>query len=340
MRVLIIGRTEILYETVRMLSSKHTICGILTAPAVPEYARTEHDFEKLAGELGCPFLCTKTLNQQALKFISQAEPEIAVSTNWVSVIDQHVTSLFSHGILNAHHGDLPRYRGNAAINWAIIKHEPQIPLNVHQMEPGELDAGDIFVRRWLTLTETTTIKNILDFMEQNIPTMFLESLDGLENGTIAPIKQSETGQTPSRCYPRLPVYSKIDWKQPARDIDAIIRASTRPYSGAYSYLKVEKRIKKVYIWRSRVVSDETNDIGIPGHIIKNDKVSGESWVFTGQGILAIGLVQYESEREFEPGKTWKSIRMRFGVDVEAELIALYNELTSIITAQSSCDEVG
>ena len=100
----------------------------------------------------------------------------------------------------------------------------------------------------------------------------------------------------------------------------MIRASTNPYSGAFSYYKVNDEIKKVIIWKSRVIKENSIDIGTPGQIIFNDKNNGESHVLTGKGILAICDVQYEQESIFHPGYKWKSIRTRFGVDIEDELI--------------------
>jgi methionyl-tRNA formyltransferase len=324
MRVLIIGRTEILFKAAEMLTEHYTICGIITAPASPEYAKDENDFKNLAEKLGCPFLLAKSLGAEARELIAAAKPDIAVSVNWVSVIREDVIDMIPMGILNAHPGDLPRYRGNAATNWAIVLHDTHITLTVHFMVPGELDSGDILMQRSLPLTESTTIKETVDFWLENTPDMFLEAVDGLSDGSLKPLPQSRTGKEPFRAYPRLSVDSKIDWNKSARDIDALIRASTHPYSGAYSFLKTGDVLKKVYFWKSRVVADMTVDIGSPGHIIQNDKATGESWIYTGQGILGVQTAQYDGEEEFEPGKTWKSIRMRLGIDVESELIKLYN----------------
>ena len=87
-------------------------------------------------------------------------------------------------------------------------------------------------------------------------------------------------------------------------------------------LKVNGEIKKLLIWESRIVAESTKNIGIPGHIVVNDSITGESHIYTGKGLIALKIVQFEGENEFTPGREWKSIRMKFGVDVEQELIAL------------------
>jgi methionyl-tRNA formyltransferase len=172
--------------------------------------------------------------------------------------------------------------------------------------------------------------HVIDFAVAKAPKMFEEALYGLESGTIQPRRQDAAKKSPFRCYPRIPSDSKIDWCKSAREIDTLIRASSDPYSGAYSYLKTGEMIRKVYIWKSRVILEETEDIGTPGHIIKNETETGESWVFTGKGILAICLVQYEGEDDrFGPGNVWRSIRMRFGVDIEDEILRLHLALSRL-----------
>ena len=116
MKILILGRTEILFDTVLNLSRQHRIVGIITARAAPEYSKTEKDFEKLAEELGCPFLLKKELDNEVESFLTASGPDICVSLNWVGVIRQNILSRIPMGILNAHFGDLPRYRFHAVLD--------------------------------------------------------------------------------------------------------------------------------------------------------------------------------------------------------------------------------
>ncbi len=330
MNVLVIGRTEILYNTVLVLSSTHQICGIITAPASPEYLRSESDFEKLARELNCPFLLTKSVKkQETIEFVNNIKPDIAISINWVSIIGQEFIELFPYGIINAHFGDLPRYRGNAVTNWAMILGESSIKITLHFMEAGELDSGDILSQKEFPILDSTTIADINHFAQEKVPELFLDVLDKIERKVLTPVSQSQTGKLPFRCFPRLPNDSRINWQESAKNIDLLIRASTHPYNGAYTYLILQGDLKKLYIWKCRIVADRTADIGTPGHIIKNDKKTGESWVYTGQGIIAIKEASFDGEDIFEPGKVWRSIRMRFECDVEDEIIKLYHEVNQL-----------
>jgi len=329
MKILIIGRTEILYNTALLLAQRHDICGIITAPAVPEYLKSEEDFKALATRLGCPFLLTRHFDKSAEHLVEATRPDIGISINWVEILKAAVCSAFPFGILNAHCGDLPRYRGNAAMNWAIIRNEPFIALTIHQMNGGELDSGDILIQKKMALSPQTTIADIVDFAVQSAPALFSEVLDALARNTANPIPQVSRKVAPFRCYPRLPVDSKIDWRNSASEIDALVRASTHPYRGAYTFLRIADRLHRVTIWKTRVLSDQSKDLATQGHVIKNDGESGESWVYTGKGIIALLLVQYEEGAEFQPGKYWKSIRMRLGLDIEEEIYMLSCRISAL-----------
>lgn len=324
MRLMILGRTEVLYEAARQLAGEHEIVLIVTAPAAPEYRRTEEDFRGLARELNCECLVTRRLGEQELAAVARARPNLVVSMNWVSVLDGSLFDAVPGGILNAHFGDLPRYRGNAVINWAMLKHEPSIALTIHFMQPGLLDTGPIAAQETVPLTSSTTIGEIMTLVEQRVPALFVAAVRGVAEGRPPRPPRAEAGGF--RCYPRVPGYSKIDWSASARDIDALVRASGRPFSGAFTYQDDGGRLRRITVWTSRVVSESTEDLGVPGHVIRNDARSGESWVLTGQGILAICEAEYDGEPPFAPGAVWRSIRMRLGVDLESIVMDLQRRL--------------
>ncbi len=76
-------------------------------------------------------------------------------------------------------------------------------------------------------------------------------------------------------------------------------------------------MRKLIVFKSRVIADETRDMAAPGHVLRNDRDSGESWVRCARGVLALRRCRYEGETEdFEPGKKWSSIRIRLGLRVD------------------------
>ncbi|HAX49325.1 MAG TPA: formyltransferase family protein [Ignavibacteria bacterium] len=323
MRIVILGRTEYLFETAELLSKEHEIAAIVTARAMPEYDKNEQDFEQLAKQLNCRFYNSNRVDEKLLNIIKGSNADVCISLNWVTVLKDDVIGLFKHGILNAHFGDLPSYRGNAVINWAILNNEKQIAITIHRMVAGEIDSGNILRKKYMQIESNTSIGEVVSFCKEYTPQLFTEVVNEIAAGTLKEINQNSLPQTAFRCYPRVPENSKIDWNSSAEEIHALVRASAKPYSGAYSYIKINGEIKKIYIWKSEIKCKETSDIGVPGSIINNDKTKGVSSVYTGKGILDIVEAQYENEEVFMPGKIWKSIRLHFGIDLEEEIINLY-----------------
>lgn len=325
MRVFVIGRAEILYESaLQLLEAGHSIVGIVTAPGRPEYQRTERDFQQLAERCGAPFLIASRIDDAVIDMVVRSAAEIGISVNWVSVTDHDFCSLFPHGVLNAHFGDLPRFRGNAVTNWALLMGETEIAMTVHMMMPGQLDAGDILAQARMPLTDMTTIADINATAAREVPHLFAKAVAGLSQGTLKPQPQSERGLQAFRCYPRLPRDGTIDWSVAAPDIHALVRSATRPYTGAFTYYRdAGNRLRRLRIWETRIEATNTHDIGVPGHVLHNDSQSGESLVMTGHGILALRLVSHDDEDgDFEPGRRWRSIRMRLGMDIEDEIYRL------------------
>lgn len=327
-RTLVIGRNEILYDTVvRLHASPHVeLVGIITAFSAPEYLKTDADFEQLAKKLGLPFLRTGVTGADFLDFIEGTKPDVAVSLNWVSTLDKNILDLFPQGVINAHFGDLPKYRGNAATNWALLQGESEITLTIHFMQSGEVDVGPVLKKKSYTMDEYTTIRDINAFARENVPRLFEDVLLEIKNGTVQILHQDLVQGF--RCYPRVPEYGKIDWHQSAIHVDRLVRSLVPPYSCAYTYYRYLGRpqpLKKLFITSSRVVTALSCDRGVPGHVIKNDPATGESWIQCGQGVLAIRRCFEEGLEEFEPGRVWKSIRFHLGMDLEEEIYRMVTD---------------
>jgi UDP-4-amino-4-deoxy-L-arabinose formyltransferase/UDP-glucuronic acid dehydrogenase (UDP-4-keto-hexauronic acid decarboxylating) len=301
MKVAIIGRTETLLQTIDLLvNSGHEISCIITSKEAPEYIKKSSDFEQIASELDVPYSCTsKISNCESL--IRQSSPDIAVSYNYTGIIPSSIIKLFPLGVLNAHGGDLPRYRGNACQAWAIINGETKIGLCIHKMIGGELDSGDIVLRKYLEININTKVTEIWNWMDSNIPHMFLESINKLviDNNYYL---EKQSNNLALRCYPRMPEDGEIHWGTPAIDILRLINASNKPYQGAFCYFNG----KKMIIWDAELHEHE-NYLAIPGQV--SDIGKGYIVVATGSGKLRINKVEIGGD-VLDPSSFIKSIRTR------------------------------
>ena len=309
MRVAIIGRTEILYETAELLAKRgHEIALIVTAKAAPEYTRTEDDFKALASRLNTPFIHTARIAETLETIRSIAPVDIGVSMNYPGVIPSEAIDLFPLGILNAHGGDLPRYRGNACQAWAILNGEERVGLCVHKMVGGELDSGDIIARDYHPLSAETSITEIYAWMGSRTPPLFEKTLDLLAaNPNYVLERQSKNPADSLRCYPRLPEDGRIDWNRSSAEIMRLINASTKPYAGAFTYNKGEK----IRIWNARMGTLPCPSCFVPGQVLwKND--DGSVAVGTGDsGVLLLDVLQGETSEPYPAKEIVTSLRERF-----------------------------
>lgn len=324
MRVAILGRTRMLYDTIQLvLDAGHDIALIGTCKAAPEYDIREMDFEKKAVELKVPFFCDSRINSDSIiDRLIEVQADIAVSVNWLNIIGEKAINCFKLGILNAHCGDLPRYRGNACPNWAIINNESQIGVAVHYMDPNELDAGDIVLKRYYSLSNNTTITDIYSFLEKNVPIMFVDALNKIANGTADVVHQSNDKNSILRCYPRMESDSYIDWAQTMDNIDRVVRASCSPFNGAYTYYKD----KKYYIQKITTREFNTPVCVSPGQIVSINKSDHIVGVACADGVVLIEKLVDDNGEVIYPEMAFSSMRMRLGYSISDEIFLLRKEI--------------
>jgi methionyl-tRNA formyltransferase len=304
MKIAIIGRTEILYDTaLKLKDAGHEIVCILTSKEASEYKRGAEDFRVLAEQWAVPFVYSARIREQR-DFLSQTMADIAVSINYSGVIPKEITVLFPLGILNAHGGDLPRYRGNACQAWAILNGEKKIGLCIHRMVGDELDSGDIIARDYLPIGIETTVGDALKWIERVTPELFVHALSQLQlDPEFILESQPKDPASALRCYPRRPEDGRIDWKKSASDVLRLINASGKPYTGAYCDFEGVKLI----VWRAELVEDSEVFCAVSGQII----AVGENFVDVACGAGKIRILEAEVCGLSHPPRLWiNSIRKR------------------------------
>ena len=293
MKVALIGRSEILYDCInKLIIDGHEIVLIITSKEAPEYTKTSSDFELIAKKLKIPFANGLPLTNHK-ELILRSKADIAVSINYSAIITQEIIDIFPLGILNAHGGDLPKYRGNACQAWAIINGENKIGLCIHKMT-AELDSGDIIEREYIPINLNTKIGEVLSWMNDRIPSMFLSSIDKLNDDPKYILEeQSKNNKEILRCFPRKPEDAKINWSESAENIIRLINASNKPFAGAFTYYQSQK----IIIWDACITEDESNFLAIPGQVtlITADFIE----VACGKGKLRIFEISNDKHEKME-----------------------------------------
>lgn len=326
MRVAALGRTQWLYDSIRVCAKVgHQIILIGTSPAECEYSKTQVDFKALSEELGCAFFCDNVINTpEYIQMFRQSGAEVAISVNWQTMIGQEILEQFKYGVINAHAGDLPRFKGNACPNWAILTGEEKVVLTLHSMDKT-LDGGAILLQREFPLRPDTYIGEVYQFMSKNIPTMFVEVLNSLSGGTIKPRNQPIKKTHWLRCFPRLQRDGEVDWNRSAIELSRLVRANSEPFAGAYSFIGADK----IIFWRAHPEKLPYNHLGVPGQVVEIRYENGSVAVLTGEGILVLEEIEVASKRRGAASNFIKSTRIRFGLDVGQTFIHLNDKISQL-----------
>lgn len=327
MRVAILGRTRVLLQSLKTIEEAgHNVVLIGTCPEAKEYGLKDDEFAFEAKNRGIPFFNNPQINHpEIVGLLNRVKADVAISVNWLTMIGKEAIGAFPFGILNAHAGDLPRFRGNACPNWAILNGEKHIALTIHQMDADDLDAGPILCKEIFNINDDTRIKDIYNFVEERAPQLFLKALNGLEHGTIVPQRQSTDPYLSLRCYPRIPSDSYLDWNQNAIDLSRLVRASSEPFSGAYTYFQGHK----ITIWQAYAQAFSSPSLAMPGHVVWRSIETGEVGIATGDGVLVLKEVERESEGRVKPSDLIKSKRIRMGMAAEDEIYELRKRVSTL-----------
>lgn len=326
MRVAVLGRTKELYNSIdKIIENGDEVVLIGTCKAAPEYEIKESDFKNKAKELNIPFFNSSRINNsEIIELMKSVHADVALSVNWLTIIKHDAIGCFRYGILNAHCGDLPKYRGNACPNWSILKGDTSYAISIHYMEPDELDSGDVILKKYYPINENTTISDIYSNMEAEIPNLFCEALTLLKKGMGSGEKQSKDVVESLRCYPRIPTDSYIDWNGTCDQIMKNIKASTHPFQGAFCYWNN----MKIYFHEAKTKPFPAPCYVYPGQVININRESHEVEIAASDGIIVLKSVFIEG-KEYNSTDVLNSTRIRLNYCISEEIYLLKKELQDL-----------
>lgn len=222
------------------------------------------------------------------KVISEIIPDLIVVADYKYLLKREIIEIPKIGCINFHPSLLPKYRGGAPVNWAIIKGENKCGLSVHYIDEG-LDTGDIIIQEEIDILFEDTVKDIHDKLFPLYADCTNRVIELFKRGNPPRYKQDHFKAT---IFPRrVPEDGLIDWSRTTKDIYNFIRAITYPYPGAFSFI----RGKKYLIWSS-MFADEHKMIykeSVPGEICYVGRTG--IGVRTGDGIIQITKIHGTSD---------------------------------------------
>lgn len=225
-------------------------------------------------------------NDELERKIREISPDLIIIADYRYLLKSEVIGIPGRGAINFHPSLLPKYRGRAPVNWAIINGEKKCGLTVHYVDDG-MDTGDIILQEEVEILFEDTIKDIHDKLFLVYADLAKRTIDLLEHGDPPRYRQNHSEATE---FPRRrPEDGLIHWESATLDIYNLVRAVTHPYPGAFSFIEGEK----YFIWQCKPfgghlpAAPET----VPGEICYRDK--GGIGVRSGDGVVYIPKTQRE-----------------------------------------------
>lgn len=274
-----------------LTAAGHQVLAAVTQPDKPKgrgKAVVMTPVKEAALALGIPvFQPVKVKDEAFLDQLLALQPDIIVVVAFGQILPKALLDIPPFGCVNIHASLLPKYRGAAPIQWAIIDGEPETGITTMQMDTG-LDTGDILEISRVPIGPAETGGSLHEKLSQAGSQLILSTLEKLQQGTIKPIPQPESGSSYAKMLTKS--MGDIDWSQEAVKIERLIRG-LNPWPSAYTILNG----KTLKIWSAKVIDEDLP--GVPGEVVLADK--RRLYVKTGKGVLSLTCVQPEGKKRME-----------------------------------------
>jgi methionyl-tRNA formyltransferase len=175
MRIAIIGRGEWLIKSTKEIMQYGEILLVITAKGANHYKSSLEDYEELARQTGAKFIESPPSDAELQNLLTNAKIDIVCSANYPQIISTQNLRIPKYGWLNAHPAPLPKYRGNACPNWAILNNDDSYEIVVHEMS-DILDGGPVLSRHKFDMTSATYIGHIYEIMIAEYPSLFSKAI--------------------------------------------------------------------------------------------------------------------------------------------------------------------
>ena len=225
MRILFMGTPDFAVASLkRLVEDGHEICGVFTQPDKPKNRGHKMQFppvKEYALEQGLTvYQPLKMRDGEAFGIVQELQPELIVVAAYGKILPEDILNYPKYGSINVHSSLLPKYRGAAPINWAILNDEKETGVSIMYMVK-ELDAGDVLHVLKTEIGAEEDLPSLWSRLSDLGAQALAETLPMLEDGTAVRTPQDESQVTYASMLSR--EMSPIDWNKPARAIDCQVR---------------------------------------------------------------------------------------------------------------------
>ncbi len=306
-RILFFGSPEFALPSLRALvespDKEDEVIGVVTQPDRPKgrgKRLAAPPVKELALKYGLPVYQPESVKEEAfIEKVKELSPDLIVVVAFGQILPKKLLEIPAIGAINVHPSLLPKYRGAAPIQWALIKGETVTGVTIMRLSP-QMDSGEILFQRAMPIEPEDTFGTLHNKLAVFGAEMLLETLHRMKKGMINPVSQDDSLATYA------PKIKKedclIDWGKSAREIANLIRALD-PKPGAYTHLDG----KNVKLFKPYVITLTPQNL-TPGTVLEANKNGLQ--IATREGILLIRELQLEGKRRLPVAEFIKGYQIK------------------------------
>ena len=286
-RILVFGYGEVGYRCLEILLRRgENVVGVFTHEDDVGETQWFRSVSELAKRSSLSVWKSEGLRDAAsLTTIRALAPDLIFSFYYRSLIPNEILALARRGAFNMHGSLLPKYRGRAPVNWAVLNGERETGATLHYMVE-RADAGDIVDQERVEIGPEDTAFQVMAKVTEAACLVLERRLDELKQGRAPRIPQDHRKAT--KFGRRRPEDGRIDWSRRPHEIVNLVRAVTRPFPGAFT----ETEAGRLFVWRARA----TQGAGAPGLVLRSEPLT----VTAAGG--AVELLEWSLGTDERPGR--------------------------------------
>ena len=295
MKIIFMGTPDFSVGTLEaLIEAGHEVVLAVTQPDKPKGRGKEMQYtpvKECALKHGIPvFQPRKVREPECIEELRKYEADVCVVIAFGQILPQEILDLTPYGCINVHASLLPKYRGAAPIQWAVIDGEEVSGVTTMQMDAG-LDTGDMLEKAEIVLDKKETGGSLHDKLAELGASLCVQTLEKMEKKELNPQKQGDSPTAYAKMLDK--ELGRIDWSRSAEEIERLIRG-LNPWPAAYT--KWNDKVMK--LWDSEVIDDESGfETEEPGTIVEVTKKYFA--VKTGKGLLKICALQIPGKKRME-----------------------------------------
>jgi len=307
LKIVFMGTPDFSVPTLQsLIDSDHSVTAVLTQPDRPKGRGNRvvaPPVKMLAQQHAIPVLQPQRVKApEILRQLEELAPDAIVAIAYGQILPQSILDIPRLGCVNVHASLLPKYRGAAPFQWAIIRGETETGVTTMLMDKG-MDTGDMLLQQTIPIEAEDTAATLHDRLARIGADVLMRTLQGLEDGSLRPTPQNDAEATYA------PLLKKhdglVDWQKTAAEIANAVRGMS-PWPGAYTHFQ-GKRIKLLRVQ----VAAEAETTAEAGTVVALDQQHGPL-IATGSGQLRILEIQPQNKKPMRCSDFCRGYRLQIG----------------------------